>query len=84
MINGILVDLDNTLTGDAESLAEFNDLLRGNDHIGFGIATGRRLDSAMEMIEELGLAEETVYRAVSRLEQAGSIVRRGSSLRLAT
>jgi len=51
----IITDLDNTLTGDEESLARFIDVLSENDHIGFGIATGRRLDSAMELIEELGL-----------------------------
>ena len=51
----IITDLDNTLTGDNDSLAEFVDLIRSNEHVGFGVATGRRLDSAMEMIEELGL-----------------------------
>ncbi len=51
----IITDLDNTLTGDPKSLAEFNELLREHDDIGFGIATGRRLDSALELIEELGL-----------------------------
>lgn len=51
----IITDLDNTLTGDPEALAEFNELIRDREDIGFGIATGRRLDSAMEMIEELGL-----------------------------
>lgn len=51
----IITDLDNTLTGDPESLEKFSDLLREHDHIGFGIATGRRLDSALEMIEKLGL-----------------------------
>lgn len=53
----IITDLDNTLTGDQESLAEFNELIRSNDHIGFGIATGRRVDSAMTLIEELGLPQ---------------------------
>ena len=53
----IITDLDNTLTGNDESLAEFNELIRDNDHIGFGIATGRRLDSAIAMIEELGLPQ---------------------------
>lgn len=53
----IITDLDNTLTGDDESLAELNELLRANDHIGFGVATGRRLDSAMAMITELGLPQ---------------------------
>lgn len=51
----IITDLDNTLTGDAEALAEFNELIRANEHVGFGVATGRRLDSAMAMIDELGL-----------------------------
>ncbi len=51
----IITDLDNTLTGDEHALAEFADLIRSNEHIGFGIATGRRLDSAMDLIEQLGL-----------------------------
>jgi len=51
----IITDLDNTLTGDQESLEAFVDMIRGNDHVGFGVATGRRLDSAMSLIEELGL-----------------------------
>ncbi|QEG43852.1 HAD-IIB family hydrolase [Roseimaritima ulvae] len=53
----IITDLDNTLTGDPEGLAEFNDMIREHDHIGFGIATGRRLDSALQMIEELNLPQ---------------------------
>ncbi len=53
----IITDLDNTLTGDDEALARFADLIRENDHIGFGIATGRRLDSALELIESLGLPQ---------------------------
>ncbi|MCH2211763.1 MAG: HAD-IIB family hydrolase [Fuerstiella sp.] len=51
----IITDLDNTLTGDSDSLSRFIALIRENDHIGFGIATGRRLDSARELIDELGL-----------------------------
>ena len=53
----IITDLDNTLTGDDEALNEFIDLIRNNEHIGFGIATGRRLDSAMALIKELGLPQ---------------------------
>ncbi|MCA9138911.1 MAG: HAD-IIB family hydrolase, partial [Planctomycetales bacterium] len=53
----IITDLDNTLTGDTPALEEFIDLIRENDHVGFGVATGRRLDSAMELIEELGLPQ---------------------------
>ncbi len=51
----IVTDLDNTLTGDDHALREFIDMLSQHDHIGFGIATGRRLDSAMQLIEELHL-----------------------------
>ncbi|MEZ6091806.1 MAG: HAD-IIB family hydrolase [Pirellulaceae bacterium] len=51
----IITDLDNTLTGDDEALQDFNDMIRANENIGFGIATGRRLDSAMQLIEELHL-----------------------------
>lgn len=51
----IITDLDNTLTGDEESLAAFRDLIREHAHIGFGVTTGRRLDSAMQLIDELDL-----------------------------
>lgn len=51
----IITDLDNTLTGDDEALREFCEIIRGSDQIGFGIATGRRLDSVLELIEELNL-----------------------------
>lgn len=51
----IITDLDNTLTGDAEALARFTDLIRENDRVGFGIATGRNLTTTIRMIEELNL-----------------------------
>jgi sucrose-phosphate synthase len=51
----IITDLDNTLTGDDEALKTLVDLLKENPHVGFGIATGRRLDSALALIEKLGL-----------------------------
>ena len=56
----IVTDLDNTLTGDDEALSKFCDLLRENEHIGFGIATGRHLDSALELIEQLNLPRPDV------------------------
>lgn len=56
----IVTDLDNTLTGDQAGLEEFKELLQSNDHVGFAIATGRRLDSAMRLIEELGLPRPDV------------------------
>ncbi|QDV69878.1 Mannosylfructose-phosphate synthase [Rosistilla carotiformis] len=51
----LITDLDNSLTGDDESLHELVDLIQQHENIGFGIATGRHLDSAMALIEELGL-----------------------------
>lgn len=51
----IITDLDNTLTGDQESLELFIKVLAENDHVGLGIATGRRLDTAMQLLEELDL-----------------------------
>jgi len=51
----IITDLDNTLTGDERSLAEFLDVLKTHDNIGFGIATGRTLSSALAVMEELAL-----------------------------
>jgi sucrose-phosphate synthase len=56
----IVTDLDNTLTGDDQALADFNEMIRSNDHIGFGIATGRRMDDALQLIEELGLPRPDV------------------------
>lgn len=51
----IITDLDNTLTGDDEGLAEFLQVLRDAQHVGFGVTTGRSLDSAMQLIRELNL-----------------------------
>jgi sucrose-phosphate synthase len=52
----LVTDLDNTLTGDAAALDEFRAFL--NDAppcLGFGIATGRSLPSALELIDQLQL-----------------------------
>jgi sucrose-phosphate synthase len=57
----IITDLDNTLTGDQDALNDFIELIRDNDHVGFGIATGRRLDSALELIEELNLPKPDLF-----------------------
>ncbi len=40
--------------------------------------------SLRALAAELGLAEETVYRTVARLEREGSIVRRGAALRVSS
>ncbi len=52
----IICDIDNTLTGDPESLKELIALLKKNSrHIGFGVATGRSIDSALEHLAENGI-----------------------------
>ncbi len=56
----IVTDLDNTLTGDDEALREFSELIAANERVGFGISTGRRLDSAMQLIDELNLPRPDV------------------------
>ncbi len=52
----IITDIDDTLIGDDESLNEFVDLIRRNrDNVGFGIATGRTVDSAVQILDEHGV-----------------------------
>jgi sucrose-phosphate synthase len=49
----IITDLDNTLAGDQEALHEFAELIRNEGHhVGFGIATGRRVSDVMSWLEE--------------------------------
>lgn len=60
----IIADLDNTLDGDDEALQEFVDLLQGQGrHVGFGIATGRRLDDVISWIDERHLPRPDVVAA---------------------
>ncbi|MGE0081852.1 MAG: HAD-IIB family hydrolase [Thiohalomonadaceae bacterium] len=52
----VLCDIDNTLIGEREGLAALLERLRAADvRVGFGVATGRRLKSALEAIEEWGV-----------------------------
>jgi sucrose-phosphate synthase len=50
----IITDIDNTLLGDdKESLGQLMKLLEDNkNHIGFGVATGRVLESALKILKE--------------------------------
>ena len=49
----LVCDIDNTLIGDKEALDELLRRLNSNgQHIGFGVATGRRLDSARKIVQE--------------------------------
>jgi len=60
----IIADLDNTLDGDDEALQEFVDLLQGQGrHVGFGIATGRRLDDVISWIDERHLPRPDMVAA---------------------
>ena len=57
----LITDLDNTLTGDPEALAEFVELMRSAHHVGFGIETGRRLDDALRLVKELDLPTPDLF-----------------------
>lgn len=49
----IITDIDYTLIGDDNALSEFNEMLSNkSDKIGFGVATGRNIDLAFEVIKE--------------------------------
>ena len=59
----VIVDIDGTLIGDDDATARLYDWLRSHrDHVGFGIATGRSLESAKELLlREKGLPEPDVW-----------------------
>ncbi|AFN74552.1 sucrose-phosphate synthase [Melioribacter roseus P3M-2] len=49
----IILDIDDTLLGDEKSTRELNDLLKSvHSYIGFGVATGRSVDSAVSILKE--------------------------------
>jgi len=49
----LVCDIDNTLTGDREALAEFSRWLEAHrDRVAFGVATGRVLTSALRALSE--------------------------------
>ena len=50
----ILADIDNTLTGDEGAMQEFFRLIADAPlHVGFGIATGRRYEEVVRLLQEL-------------------------------
>tara|TARA_R100000027_G_scaffold20938_1_gene15134 strand:- start:11248 stop:13425 length:2178 start_codon:yes stop_codon:yes gene_type:complete len=49
----VIADIDNTLTGNDDAMREFFDLLENTDtDVGFGIATGRRFEEVMRLMDE--------------------------------
>ncbi|NBB80357.1 MAG: HAD-IIB family hydrolase [Verrucomicrobia bacterium] len=49
----VIADIDNTLTGNDDALHEFFNLIsETEEHVGFGIATGRRYEDVMQLMEE--------------------------------
>ena len=57
----LISDLDQNLVGDEESRARLMDLVRQNRKaVFFGIATGRRLDSALALIKKLGIEKPDI------------------------
>ena len=52
----LFTDLDQNLLGDPEALAEFSRVMRDNRKcVSFGIATGRRLDSALQVLKRYAI-----------------------------
>lgn len=61
----LISDIDNTLTGDEEALDRLKDLLREHrSTVGFGIATGRSIESAKEILDRHGLKPDILITAV--------------------
>ncbi|MEJ2115310.1 MAG: HAD-IIB family hydrolase, partial [Gammaproteobacteria bacterium] len=57
----IFTDLDQSLLGDADALKEFIKLIRKHrKQAAFGVATGRRLDSALRVIKQYGIPQPDV------------------------
>lgn len=61
----LISDIDNTLTGDDQALGELKKLLeQHHDTVGFGIATGRSVESAKEVLDRQGLKPDILITAV--------------------
>ncbi len=57
----IIADVDNTLTGNDDELHRFFELIaNAKDHVGFGIATGRRYEEVLKLIEDYDMPHPEV------------------------
>ncbi|HSM61749.1 MAG TPA: PfkB family carbohydrate kinase [Longimicrobiales bacterium] len=61
----LVTDLDGTLTGDEEALADLRDRLAGCEGVGFGVATGRSLDEARDLLDALDAPAPDVFITAS-------------------
>ncbi|MGM0594348.1 MAG: HAD-IIB family hydrolase [Pseudomonadota bacterium] len=58
----LICDIDNTLLGDKEGLQKLLARLEEcGDRIAFGVATGRRLDSAVQVLKEWGVPTPDIF-----------------------
>ena len=72
----IISDIDHTLIGDAEGLSNFlNVLKKSHANVGFGIATGRRLESAVEILKKSKVQMPDIF-----ITAVGSEINYGKSL----
>lgn len=72
----LITDVDNTLTGDDEAVAKLlRELKQAGSFTGFGIATGRSKESALEKLEELGTPPPDIL-----ITSNGASIRYGSDL----
>jgi len=57
----IMLDIDDTITGNMDSVKRLNKILeeRGNE-TGFGVATGRSIDSAIEILDKLNFIKPDI------------------------
>lgn len=69
-IDRVLVsDIDNTLTGDPQALRSLvKRLEKAGPDVGFGVATGRRIEEALAVLKELGTPEPDVLITTSGTE----------------
>ncbi len=57
----VIADIDNTLTGDDEAMRQFFDLLENTEAgVGFGIATGRRFEEVMRIMDEYHMPQPEI------------------------
>jgi len=72
----IISDIDNTLIGDAEGLNNFLKLLKkSHKNVGFAIATGRRLESAVKILKKSNVQMPDIF-----ITAVGSEINYGKAL----